>query len=596
MSKDTILIVDDEQFFCNLLQHILKQDYHIIIVNNGDEALDILGKHHIDLILLDIMMPDVNGYEVCKKIKKNEFFCETPIIFLSAKNEIGDEIKGFNSGAVDYITKPISPPTVKARVATHIALAQTTKKLYTHTVELEKLVSQRTVELSKEITKKQKAYEKLHYLANFDQLTSLPNRNLFNERLTYAYKLANRNHSTFSLLLIDLDHFKNVNDSFGHHIGDLLLEQVGKRLSTSLRGVDTVARLGGDEFAVILTEIQEKEMASVVACKVISELTQPFEVHGKTIHIGASIGISSYPEDGEELHAMLKNADLAMYAIKDNGKNSFAFYSPEMKTHASYRMELEQDLHLALTNNELYIDYQPIVDLRTQKVCSVEALLRWVHPVYGLIDADKIISISEESDLILKLGGWILESACSQLSLWQTQGFKDLTLSINMSSRQFDRNHHSVALLKKLIQQYKIPNNSIHLEITEPLILADSMLIIDTLTELKELGISLSVDDFGTGYSSLSYLHRFPIDILKIDHSFIKDMKLGSGSDILIKAIIAMGQSLNLTVIAEGVETKEQLDFLQDHGCDQAQGYYFSEPVSVEKIDFILREGKDFFQ
>jgi len=595
MSKDTILIVDDERFFCNLLQNILQDLYQIVIAKNGKEAIESLTKHDIALILLDIVMPDLDGYEICKTIKQTELYRKTPIIFLTVKNETEDEIKGFNLGAVDYIIKPISPPVVKARVATQIALSKANKKLQQHSFKLEQLVAHRTEELTREITEKQKVYEKLHHLANYDQLTQLPNRNLFNERLAYVYKLAKRNNSSFSLLLIDLDRFKHVNDSLGHHIGDLLLEQVGQRLSTCLRGVDTVARIGGDEFTVTLTELQKKEDAAIVAEKIIEELSHPFEIHGQLIHIGCSIGITSYPNDGENLHAMLKNADMAMYEVKEKGKNAYAFFSSDMTEHANQRMELEKDLYSALLNNELYLNYQPIINLQDETICGVEALLRWSHPKHGQVSPDKIISIAEESDLILKVGKWVLTTACKQISSWHKQGFSDLHMAINMSTRQFEEKADSVTLLKKLIQQNQLPERIIQLEITENLMLEDSKLILNSLFELKNLGISLSVDDFGTGYSSLSYLRRFPIDILKIDQSFIRDFNQGSGEDTLVKAILAMGQSLNMKVIAEGVETKEQLMFLKAHGCNYVQGYYFSKPVSANEIEILLKQQGNIF-
>ncbi len=592
MDKDTILIVDDERFFCNLLEHILANKYHTIIAKNASEAIDTLTKHHIDLILLDIVMPDMDGYEVCKKIKETEPYCLIPIIFLTVKNETEDEIYGFQLGAIDYITKPISPPVVEARVATHCALAKANRQLIQHATELEQLVAQRTIELTREIAEKQKAYEKLHYLANYDQLTQLPNRNLFNERLAYSYKLAKRNNTSFSLLLIDLDRFKTVNDTLGHHIGDLLLEQVGRRLSDSLRGVDTVARLGGDEFTVTLTELKKKEDASIVAEKIISALSSPFQIHEHTIHIGSSIGITAYPDDSEDLNAMLKNADMAMYEVKNKGKNAYKFFTPDMRVLLNHRMELEKDLYEALKNNQLFLKYQPIINLKTNNIIGVEALLRWEHPKYNQISPEKIISIAEESDLIFELGEWIVKTACKQMGQWLQQGLTNIQVAINMSTLQFGKKYDSVKLLKTLISEYKLPRNSIHLEITESLMLEDSKLILDTLFELKELGILLSVDDFGTGYSSLSYLRRFPIDILKIDRSFINDLNLGSGDDALVKAIIAMAQSLNMSVIAEGVETKEQLDFLQTHDCSYAQGFYFSKPVSADEIysQFTLKE------
>jgi diguanylate cyclase (GGDEF)-like protein len=595
MSKGTILIVDDERFFCSLLENILQDEYDTVIVTNGSEAMDALDKYPIDLILLDIIMPGIDGYEVCKQIKISERHCKIPVIFLTVKNETEDEIKGFEIGAVDYITKPISPPIVKTRVSTQLALSKANIKLQQHALELEQLVAQRTVELTREITEKQKVYEKLHYLANYDQLTQLPNRNLFNERMAYAYKLAKRNRTSFSLLLIDLDRFKHVNDSLGHHIGDLLLEQVGLRLSKCLRGVDTVARLGGDEFTVTLTEPHKREDAAVVAEKIIDILAEPFEIHSHIIRIGSSIGITFYPDDCEDLNAMLKNADMAMYEVKKKGRNAYEFFSHELTTHENHRMELEKDLYSALTNDQLYLNYQPILNLQTQSICGVEALLRWNHPKHGQVAPDKIISVAEESDLILILGEWVIKTACKQISLWLKQGYTDLHIAINMSTRQFDDKYDSVALIKNLIQQYQLPKHSVQLEITETLILEDSRLILDTLYEFKKLGIKLSVDDFGTGYSSLSYLRRFPVDILKIDQSFIRDLNLSSGDDSLVKAIIAMGQSLNLDIIAEGVESNEQLDFLQKHDCNFAQGYFFSKPVSADEIELMLMEQRNLF-
>lgn len=595
MSKNTILIVDDERFFCNLLEHILEDEYQVIIATGGLDALEIIDNQSIDLVLLDIIMPGIDGYKVCERIKETDLFCKLPIIFLTVKNETEDEIKGFSLGAVDYITKPISPPVVKARVATHLALSKANEKLRQHTYELEQLVSKRTVELTREIAEKQKVYEKLHYLANYDQLTTLPNRNLFNERLAYAFKLAKRNKTSFSLLLIDLDRFKLVNDSLGHHVGDLLLEQVGQRLSACLRGVDTVARLGGDEFTVTLTDLHLQQDAAIVAEKIIMEISKPFEIHGQAIHIGSSIGITSYPEDTDELNTMLKNADMAMYEVKNKGKNGYAFFSPEMTKHASQRMELEKDLYQALLDNQLYLEYQLITNIQDKSISGVETLLRWKHPKFGQVSPEKIISIAEESDLVLMIGKWVIETACEQLQQWIKLGYVTLHMAINMSTSQFNSKHDCVSLLKEQVQKYQFPNNAIQLEITESLLLEDSRAIMETLSQLKELGILLSIDDFGTGYSSLSYLRRFPIDLLKIDQSFIQGINVGSGDDTLVKAIIAMGHSLNLKVVAEGVETREQLSFIHDHGCEFAQGYYFSKPVSAVEVDAILKEKRDLF-
>jgi diguanylate cyclase (GGDEF)-like protein len=591
MSKATLLIVDDERFYTNLLEGILHLEYNVIIATDGAEALEILKKQSIDLILLDILMPGIDGYEVCKQIKTSELFGNIPVIFLTVKNEAEDEIKGFALGAVDFIIKPISPPVVKARVATQIALSQANKKLQQHAHNLEQLVNQRTEELTQEISEKQKVYDQLHYLANYDQLTRLPNRNLFNERLEQTYELAKRNNNSFSLLFIDLDDFKYVNDSLGHHIGDLLLEQVGLRLSKCLRGVDTVARLGGDEFIVTLTKIQNKQDSIVVAEKILLELARPFEINIQTIQIGSSIGITTYPDDDKDLDSMLRNADLAMYKAKHSGKNVYQFFTPDMRTtQFNQQLELENDLQNALIYNELYLNYQVIIDLKSRKITGVECLLRWLHPKQGQVKPDKIIAIAEQSNLIIKLGNWILETAYEQLASWLKLGYTDLQyIAINMSARQFDRNNVSVTLIKDLIQRYQLPRNSIHLEISENLLFENTRFIANTLAELKSLGILLTVDDFGTGYSSLSYLRRFPISLIKIDRTIISGLAKNSDDSTTAKAIIKMGESLNLKVIAEGVETKEQLAFLQDHGCHFAQGYFFSKPVSGSEIEKMLK-------
>jgi diguanylate cyclase (GGDEF)-like protein len=592
MCKAKILVVDDERFFTNLLYDLLKNKYHVSVANHGAVALEKIRQQHFDLVLLDILMPDIDGYEVCRQIKLLESAHEVAIIFLSVKSDEQDELTGFKLGAVDYITKPISLPIVLARVATQVALANAQQQLRQHSADLELLVGKRTAELNREIAKKQKAYQRLHYLANYDQLTQLPNRNLFNDRLAYAYKVAQRNKTKFSLLLIDLDRFKQVNDSLGHYFGDLLLEQVGVRLSACLRGVDTIARLGGDEFTVILTEISLKQDAAIVAEKILELLAQPFEVNEHTVHIGASIGIASYPEDGDDFNCMLKNADLAMYEVKEKGKNGYAFFSVKLTHYVKKRMEMDQDLRHALLNQELYLEYQPIIDLSNHTICGAEALLRWHHPKYSHLSIEKIIAIAEESDLILEVGNWVLTTACQQLSQWQQQCLGNLHIAINMSSKQFCNKTDTYGLISTLIQQYQIPADTLQLEITERLMLEDSKPTTDMLQKLKQLGLIFSVDDFGTGYSSLSYLHRFPIDILKIDKSFIQSLQLGSDNEALVKAIIAMAQCLNLRVIAEGVETEQQLQFLQKQGCDMVQGYYFSRPVSATKFESLIAQQK----
>lgn len=599
MPQPHILIVDDERFFTSLLKDILKDKYYISIASSGAEALDILKKKNIDLVLLDILMPVMGGYQVCRKIKQLESTARIPVIFLTVKNEIEDQIKGFKLGAADYIDKPVSPPIIRARVATQLSLAQMNEKLTQHSIELEVLVAERTLVLNQEISDKREAYGKLHYLANYDQLTRLPNRNLFNERLIFAHKLAQRSKRSFSLLLVDLDRFKHVNDTLGHHVGDLLLEKVAIRISACLRSIDTIARLGGDEFGVIIVNLSSKEDAAIVAKKIIDSLSRYFDIQGQQIYIGASIGITSHPEDGVGYEEMLNHADMAMYEVKNKGRNSYRFFSPSLTQHANQRMMLEKDLRKALLDGDgLYLNYQPIIDIQEKIVCGVEALFRWRHPKHGQVSPAQIISIAEESDLIFEVGQWVLHTACKQYSLWKEQDLKDLDrihIAINISTRQFSEKADIFLVVEKLLQEYHIPFHALQLEITEELMLDHSQLVMDVLVKFRDLGVQFSVDDFGTGYSSLSYLHRFPVNVLKIDRSFIHDLHLNDGSDTLIKAIIAMGQSLNLKVIAEGVETEEQLQFIQQQGCDMVQGYYFSKPVSAESFGRFIETETELF-
>ncbi len=576
MQKDTVLIINDIHIFRDSLKRMLQDKYCLFFAKNEQETLFMLEKNKIDLILIDF-----EALNICRSIKATGHYFKIPILALTSKLESQNEKEAFNLGIVDFILKPLSPPLIKARISTHIALS---KKIDRHTLKLEHLVSKRTKELRREIAEKEKVYDKLHYLANFDSLTKLPNRNLFNDRLSRAYKSAKKHQTSFFLLLIDLDRFKYINDSLGHHIGDILLQQVGGRLSGILEGVDSIARLGGDEFTVLLTT-HSKESAISVAKQIILELSKLFTIQNHTIQIGSSIGITTFPDDGDDLHTILKNADMAMYRVKNEGKNAYKFFSAEMARNANHRVELEKDLHRALNNNELRLCYQPIIDLQSNTLAGFEVLLRWRHPKYGLVSPEKIISIAEESNLVLKLGGWILISACKQLKKWLNQGFSGFYIAINISTRQFEEKHNLVSLVKKQIQQYQIPKKAIQFEITESVILEDSKHTLDTLLELKNMGIMLSVDDFGTGYSSLSYLHRFPISTLKIDKSFTYDLNLRSGVDTLVKTIIAMGNSLNLTVIAEGIETKEQLAFLKKHGCEFGQGNYFSKPEYPHEIE-----------
>lgn len=435
-----------------------------------------------------------------------------------------------------------------------------------------------------DISKHKQDEEKIRYQANFDALTGLPNRSLLSDRLQQAILSADREHWKLALLFIDLDQFKVVNDTFGHVVGDELLQQVAERIRKSVREADTVARFGGDEFVVLMQDVNDLDAAAVVASKVIAEVTRSFKLYQREIYVGASVGITIYPDDAGTPDALLRNADMAMYQAKERGRNNYHFFTASMQRQTIERQQLEQDLRQALQRKELELCYQPVIDARNNKVYSLEALLRWNHPKKGGVSPDVFIPLAEDCGLIGPIGEWVVEQACSQLSQWQRLGYDQLTIAINLSSRQRELGLET-DFLQQVLQEAGVDAQSVTLEITESLLMRDTEESVEWLTRIKALGVKLSVDDFGTGYSSLSYLKRFPVDILKIDRTFVNDLPNDKDSVSLVKTIIGMAHSLNLGLVAEGVETKEQVDFLTTEGCNLLQGYHFAKPMSVEQLD-----------
>jgi diguanylate cyclase (GGDEF)-like protein len=587
MSKPKILIVDDERLFLNIIVDLLKNDYETFTATNGKEALEYTKSESIpDLILLDIVLPDMNGFEICQKLKESNHTQDIPIIFLTIKTDVDDETRGFETGAIDYITKPISPAILKARVKTHIALMQAHKKLAHHAEELEGIVSERTRELTNEIEERKTIESQLRFLANYDLLTNLPNRILFREHLDQSIKQSYRNKTSVALLLIDIDGFKHINDSLGHHQGDLLLQIVADRLNKCIRDVDQVARLGGDEFTVILAETTDKKSAALVAEKIIKTVSEPIQLERQKVYISASVGITLLPEDTNDPSILLGYADMAMYEAKAKGKNAYEFYTPRLLSRVHTRVDMEKELHKALGSNQLEVYYQPIFKTQHGELHGAEALIRWKHPERGFIPPIEFIPIAEDSDLILKLGKWVLEEVVKTASFWnKLENTDEFHIAVNMSSRQFQNNGSCIELVNKCLSEFDLPPHLLKLEITESLMMEDRHNVINKLNELKKMGVGLSIDDFGTGYSSLSYIRRFPINTIKIDKSFIHDITLDSDDASLITAIIAMAKSLGMNVVAEGVETAEQYRFLQDHDCDFVQGYYFCKPVPREKFE-----------
>ena len=430
----------------------------------------------------------------------------------------------------------------------------------------------------------------LHHQAHHDALTGLPNKVLFIDRLKQAIKKAKRSFNKIAVLFIDLDNFKKINDSMGHDTGDEVLVQVTKRLQNCIRTSDTLARLGGDEFIIIIDEIKDEDLAIHLAQKLVQAMTEPLHVQGEDIYLTNSVGISIFPEDGSNANSLLKNADAAMYKAKDDGKNRYQFYKEEMTEKAFERLLMENSLRQALENEEFVVHYQPQVDTKTEKIVGMEALVRWNHPSMGLLPPSKFIPLAEETGLIVKLDRGVMRTAMKQIALWNFKSSQTRFVSLNLSMKQLEQKDF-IDFLKKSLQETKCLPSFIELEITESQIMKDTKKCIYILEKVKELGILISIDDFGTGYSSLSHLKKFPISTIKIDQSFVKDIPTDEDDVALVKAIISIAKNLNLSTIAEGVETNEQREFMLKHGCDKIQGYFYSKPVCTKDMQLLLEKG-----
>ena len=424
-----------------------------------------------------------------------------------------------------------------------------------------------------------------------DALTGLPNRELYIDRLNQAVGHANRNHGKVLLLFFDLDRFQDINNRLGHTSGDQLLQEITKRAQEFIREGDTLARMGGDSFAFILREIRQPEDAMVVVNKLTSSLAERFDVEQNELFVTVSIGITLYPDDGESAHTLIKNADIALARAKGTGRDNYQFYKSEMGSQVDRRLLLEKNLHLALDRQEFVLHYQPKIDLCHNRIVGMEALVRWNHPESGMVSPGEFIPVAEESGLIIPMGVWILTTACRQTQAWIKAGYGPLKVAVNLSPRQF-RQPTLFETISAILQETGLPPHALELEITESMMVSDVEDAIRVLDKLRSLGLSIAMDDFGTGYSSLHYLKRFPIQTLKIDKSFVNDASAHSDDAAIIQAIIAMSKSLGLRVVAEGVETQEQLDFLRQNECDEIQGYYYSRPLSLEAFTCFLQEKK----
>lgn len=579
-----ILIVDDVLENIRLLSTILDASgYQTRKATNGKMALKTVEATLPSLILLDVRMPGLSGYEVCQHLKSNPITTHIPVIFLSASDDVTDKVEGFRVGGADYITKPFHVEEVLARVQNQLAIITAQQTIHQLNAQLEERVKERTQQL--EIANSQ-----LSEMAFNDLLTQLPNRALLMERLEEALSQQQANsENQFAVLYLDCDRFKIINDSLGHQAGDELLVAISRRLKSILRQEDLVARLGGDEFVVLLSNLAEPHTAIQVAERILNSFVLPIRLRERDIFVSFSIGIVLEHSTYGNTEELLRDADTAMYQAKALGKDQYQIFEPSMYQTVCHRLQLETDLRKAIQHNEFVLHYQPIVELDIGKIVGVEALIRWHHPTQGLIPPDQFIPIAEETGFILKLGRWALKEACYQLCYWQKQQVVNASffVSVNVSAYQFAQPDF-VKQIDEILTETQLDPQCLKLEITETVIIQNFASAADVIRSLHERSIQLSIDDFGTGYSSLSYLHSFPVENLKIDRSFIHRLHQEKTNLGLLTAIVQIAETMEMNLIAEGIETSEQLIQLKLLGCQFGQGYLFSRPMPPGEIANLL--------
>ncbi len=683
-NKPLILVVDDELVGRLYIEKALQSEgYEVITAENGQQALDLVREHSPSMIVMDVMMPVMDGYDACAAIREQEDQLQVPILMLTGLDDIESVEKSFDAGASDFIVKPVNLPIFKQRVRHGLKTRESDLELYKHQLrqahahkvakmgywdwdletnklywsaevynllsvspdefdtnqeafkariyddDLEKVkhatqqslkhgfpysvehrvarpdqklqVVHQHAELIKndqgkvirmlgivqDMTERYLAQEKIQHQVYYDSLTDLPNRTLFHDRLDHALDMPGRTDNSVAILTIDLDRFKNINDSLGHEVGDSFLKAVADNLKKATRTTDTLARLGGDEFALIIEGISSDECVSRIANKLLETLSQPHYINGQELISTGSIGIAVSSLDSCDKDMLIKQANLAMKHAKEIGGNQFCLYNEEMKSRAHQTLIMEKELRYALERGEFIVYYQPKVCVATGKIKGMEALIRWQHPEKGLVPPFSFIPVAEDTGLIVPIGKWVLEEASRQTKLWHEQGFNDLVVSVNVSVKQF---HHQAFVdeVKHALKNSGLAARYLDLEITESCTMNNLDSVISFLTTFRKMGISISLDDFGTGFSSLSILDQLPLDTLKVDRAFIKDIIAGGENGDLARLIIAMAKSLQLSLVAEGVETQDHLDFLKSNGCDEYQGFFLSPPVPADQFGELL--------
>ena len=606
-SANNILIVDDTPDNLRLLSKTLtKEGYQVRCAINGAVALLTIKTKIPDLILLDVNMPDIDGFEVCQQLKQSELTRDIPIIFISASGHINDKLKAFEAGGIDYISKPFQIPELLSRVSSQLNLQNLRNQLLQQNqllqieiysriaaeteirqlnFDLEHRVRERTAELQAEIVQKQKMQSKLEYFAWNHSLTGLPNRLWLIEKLKQFLSLVRQQpERKFTTIILDCNRFKIINDSLGRQAGDRLLKMVSERLSAQISTKDVwLTHFGEDKFAILLNTA-EKEDAIALVKKIQQCLTVAFAIEHREIFITFNIGIVICDSSFSRPEEIFRAADLAIQKAKSSSGHYYQVFDATIENNTLEILEIETDLRIALKAKEFYLNYQPIICLQTETITGFEALVRWHHPTKGFISPGKFIPIAEQTNLILPLGMWILESACRQIKEWQSRlngRHSDFTISVNISGKQFEQEDF-IEQLDRIIEDTEIDIKHLKLEVTETLLMNNIEIADSIFQQLRERQIQLSIDDFGTGYSSLSYLDRFPVDTLKIDRSFVNRLDRANQTSTIVKATLELAHNLGFNVVAEGVETQQQADRLKDWGCEFAQGYFYAKPLSRE--------------
>lgn len=595
-----LLIVDDvADNRAILTRRFQRRGFEIVEADCGAEALRLIGEQTFDCVLLDVMMPGMDGTEALRRIREKFAASLLPVIMVTAKSQSDDVVGALKLGANDYVTKPVDFSVALARVNSQIdrrraelELLETNKSLLSEKSDLQQRIVERSakllqakVEIEEAVARRTATEDRFTYLAHHDMLTGLPNRFAFDGKLKASQQFAEESHSQISLLFIDLDGFKNVNDTLGHAIGDKLLKQVGDRLTEVAGEKDFCARLGGDEFAIIHVSEDADKTAVQLANKIIAALKGAHAIDTYQVLIGASVGIATLSPGEKDTSALLKHADLAMYRAKADGRGIYRVFEPEMAVLAEIRRKLEFDMREATENGDFELYYQPIVDLRSRKVMGFEALMRWSHPTRGSVSPAEFIPLAEETGLIVQLGEWAIRRACADAAKWPG----NLRVAVNLSPVQF-RDTNLPTVVVDALSSSGLPANQLELEITEGIMLGKNMQNVLTLEKLRDLGVRISIDDFGTGFSGLGYLRAFPFDKVKIDQSFVREMDSNLESMAIIRASIGLGSNLGMCITAEGVESLAQCHELQKEGCTEVQGFLFGEATPSSDVVRLIEE------